>query len=158
MWRLLVLRLPRLGKRELILVLFVLLFGLCLFRYRFPLPLGVWEGLRLWVWHSLDLSLTFFYPILIHFTPNCMIFSDLLRSRKADLTWLFTSDTLFTDLAFPFNYSSNNFCKKGASGSKTLITRTKIAECVVLHLFMNIHLTCRFSHVSETMVKRYSVF
>ena len=30
---LLVLRLPRLGKRELILVLFVCLFGLCLFRF-----------------------------------------------------------------------------------------------------------------------------
>ena len=39
---LLVLRLPRLGKRELILVLFVRLFGLCLFRF-----VGwVWEGLR----------------------------------------------------------------------------------------------------------------
>ena len=47
---LLVFRLLRLGKRELILVLFVRLFGLCLFRFvyicRFPLPLGVWEGLR----------------------------------------------------------------------------------------------------------------
>ena len=43
---LLVLRLPRLEKRELILVLFVRLFGLCLFSCRFPLPLGVWEGLR----------------------------------------------------------------------------------------------------------------
>ena len=43
---LLVLRLPRLGKRELILVLFVRLFGLCLFRFVGPLPLGVWEGLR----------------------------------------------------------------------------------------------------------------
>ena len=41
---LLVLRLPRLGKRELILVFFVRLFGLCLFR--FVVPLGVWEGLR----------------------------------------------------------------------------------------------------------------
>ena len=30
---LLILRLPRLGKRELILVLFVRLFGLCLFRF-----------------------------------------------------------------------------------------------------------------------------
>ena len=30
---LLVLRLPRLGKRELILVLFIRLFGLCLFRF-----------------------------------------------------------------------------------------------------------------------------
>ena len=44
---LLVLRLPRLGKRELILVLFVRLFDLCLFGFaRFPLPLGVWEGLQ----------------------------------------------------------------------------------------------------------------
>ena len=41
---LLVLRLPRLGKRELILVLFVRLFGLCLCQIcRFPLPFGVWE-------------------------------------------------------------------------------------------------------------------
>ena len=44
---LLVLRLPRLGKRELVLVLFVRLFGLYLFRFVvFSLPLGVWEGLR----------------------------------------------------------------------------------------------------------------
>ena len=43
---LLVLRLPRLGKRELILVLFVRLFDLCLFGFVVPLPLGVWEGLR----------------------------------------------------------------------------------------------------------------
>ena len=28
---------------------------------RFPLPLGVWEGLRLWLWHFLDFSLTFFW-------------------------------------------------------------------------------------------------
>ena len=45
---LLALRLPRLGKRELILVLFVRLFDLRLFVWfcLFPLPLGVWEGLR----------------------------------------------------------------------------------------------------------------
>ena len=42
---LLVLRLPRLGKRELVLVLFKRLSGLCLF-CRFSLPHGVWEGLR----------------------------------------------------------------------------------------------------------------
>ena len=41
---LLALRLPRLGKRKLILVLFVRLLDLSLF-CRFPLPLGVWEGL-----------------------------------------------------------------------------------------------------------------
>ena len=44
---LLALRLPRLGKRELILVLFVRLFDLCLFGFvGFSPPLGVWEGLR----------------------------------------------------------------------------------------------------------------
>ena len=42
---LLVLRLPRLGKRELILVLFVRLFGLCLFRFvGFLFLLGSWKG------------------------------------------------------------------------------------------------------------------
>ena len=30
---------------------------------RFPLPLGVWEGLRFVMWHSLDFSLTFFLSI-----------------------------------------------------------------------------------------------
>ena len=44
---LLALRLPRLGKRELILVLFVRLFDLCSLGFcRFPFTLGVWEGLR----------------------------------------------------------------------------------------------------------------
>ena len=42
---LLVLRLPRLRKRELILVLFVRFFDLCLFGF-VGFPLGVWEGLR----------------------------------------------------------------------------------------------------------------
>ena len=44
---LLALRVPRLGKRKLILVLFVRLFDFCLFGFvGFFLPLGVWEGLR----------------------------------------------------------------------------------------------------------------
>ena len=62
---LLVLRLPRLGKRELILVLFVRLFGLCLFRFvGFLFLLGSGKGCGLWLWHSLDFSLTFFgFPI-----------------------------------------------------------------------------------------------
>ena len=59
---LLVLRLPRLGKRELILVLFVRLFGLCLFGFvRFLFLLVSGKGCGLWLWHSLDFSLTFFY-------------------------------------------------------------------------------------------------
>ena len=58
---LLVLRLPRLGKRELISVLFVRLFGLCLFRFvGFLFLLGSGKGCGLWFWHSLDFSLTFF--------------------------------------------------------------------------------------------------
>ena len=59
---LLVLRLPRLGKRELILVLFVRLFGLCLFRFvGFLFLLGSGKGCGLWLWHSLEFSLTFFF-------------------------------------------------------------------------------------------------
>ena len=59
---LLVLRLPRLGKREPILVLFVRLFGLCLFRFvGFLFLLGSGKGCGLWLWHSLDFSSTFFF-------------------------------------------------------------------------------------------------
>ena len=58
---LLVLRLPRLGKRELILVLFVRLFGLWLFRFvGFLFLLGSGKGCGLLLWHSLDFSLTVF--------------------------------------------------------------------------------------------------
>ena len=57
----LVLRLPRLGKRELILVLFVCLFDLCLFGFvGFLFLLVSGKGCGLWLWHSLDFSLTFF--------------------------------------------------------------------------------------------------
>ena len=61
---LLVLRLPRLGKRELILVLLVRLFGLCLFRFvGFLFLLGSGKGCGLWLWHSLDFSLIFFIMV-----------------------------------------------------------------------------------------------
>ena len=47
--------------RELILVIFVRLFGLCLFRFvGFLFLLGSGKGCGLWLWHSLDFSLTFF--------------------------------------------------------------------------------------------------
>ena len=62
---LLVLRLPRLGKRELILVLFVRLFGLCL---------GSGKGCGLWLWHSLDFSLT-----LQKDTPPMIVFHVQLK-------------------------------------------------------------------------------
>ena len=76
---LLVLRLPRLGKRELILVLFVRLFGLCLFRFVGflfllgsgkgcgLLPLGVWEGLWFGIMALPGLFSYLFYYIKVRF-------------------------------------------------------------------------------------------
>ena len=62
---LLALRLLRLGKRELILVLFVRLFDLCLFGFvGFLFLLVSGKGCGLWLWHSLDFSLTFFLNTL----------------------------------------------------------------------------------------------
>ena len=59
---LLVLRLPHLGKRELIVMLFVRLFDLCLVGFvGFLFLLGSGKGCGLWLWHSLDFSLTFFF-------------------------------------------------------------------------------------------------
>ena len=56
---LLALRLPSLGKRELILVLFVRLFDLCLFGFvGFLFVSG--KGCSLRLWHCLNFSLTFF--------------------------------------------------------------------------------------------------
>ena len=58
---LLALRLPRLGKRELILMLFVRLFDLRLFGFvGFLFLLVSGKSCGLWLWHSLDFSLTFF--------------------------------------------------------------------------------------------------
>ena len=58
---LLALRLPCLGKRELILMLFVCLFDLCLFGFvGFLFLLVSRKGCGLLLWHSLDFSLTFF--------------------------------------------------------------------------------------------------
>ena len=58
---LLALRLPSLGKRELILVLFVRLFDLRLFGFVCFLFLFLSrKGCGLWLWHSLDFPLSFF--------------------------------------------------------------------------------------------------
>ena len=57
---LLALRLPRLVKRELILVRYVRLFDLCLFGFvGFLFLLESWKGCGLLLWHSLDFSLSF---------------------------------------------------------------------------------------------------
>ena len=58
----LVLRLPRLGKRKLILVLFVRLFDLCLFGFvGFLFLMESGKGCGLCLWLSLDFSLIFFF-------------------------------------------------------------------------------------------------
>ena len=58
-------RIPRLGKRELIFVLFVRLFDLCLFGFvGFLFLLGSGKGCGLSLWHSLDFSLIFFVDII----------------------------------------------------------------------------------------------
>ena len=50
-----------LGEERVILVLFVRLFGLCLFRFvGFVLLFGSGKGCGLWLWHTLDFSLTIF--------------------------------------------------------------------------------------------------
>ena len=59
---LIALSLPRLGKRELILVLFVRLFDLRLFGFVcFLFLLMSGKGCGLWLWHSLDFSLTIIF-------------------------------------------------------------------------------------------------
>ena len=61
---LLALRLTRLGKRELVLVLFVRLFDFRLFGFVcFLFLLVSGKGRGLWLWHSLDFSLTL-YPAI----------------------------------------------------------------------------------------------
>ena len=77
---LLALRLPRLGKRELILVLFVRLFDLRLFGFVcFLFLLVSGKGCGLWLWHSLDFSLTFLF---------------LLRSVFPLHRWLHSGETV----------------------------------------------------------------
>ena len=81
---LLVLRLPRLGKRELILVLFVRLFGLCLFRFvGFLSLLGFGKECGLCLWHSLDFFLTFFTGVYTTFLIFARKHSILVLVRTA---------------------------------------------------------------------------
>ena len=64
---LLALRLPRLGKRELILVLFVRLIDLCLFGFvGFLFLLMSGKGCGLWLWHSTTILLPFSYTYIVN--------------------------------------------------------------------------------------------
>ena len=127
---LLVLRLSRLGKRELILVLFVRLFSLCLFGFvGFLFLLGYGKGCGLWLWHSLDFSLTFFcvWPMktqisnahlcsLIRVFTDCMFLQQLPSYPKRDewdhchtgwmyrLIWVLTGQKSLILRPFLFSY------------------------------------------------------
>ena len=63
---LLALRLPRLGKRELILVLLVRFFGLCLFGLSVSSSSWCLEGLTFVIVALVDFSLTFFFFFKFH--------------------------------------------------------------------------------------------
>ena len=92
---LLVLRLPRLGKRELILVLFVRLFGLCLFRFvGFLFLLGSGKSCGLWLWHSLDFSLTFFANFITAYEES-------IKLRLPFSNLLFLKTVFFMFIIFP---------------------------------------------------------
>ena len=115
---LLVLRLPRLEKRELILVLFVRLFGLCLFRFvGFLFLLGSGKGCGLWLWHSLDFSLTLFV---------CFLF--FLVSGKVCGLWLWHS--LDFSLTFFFYFSIVILLMK--KKTRCNINILQLNECVVV--------------------------
>ena len=121
----LVLRLPRFGKRELILVLLVRLFDLCLFGFvGFLLLLVSGKGCGLWLWHSLDFSLTlffFFYKLSllqwrlmmqiffkVHISATfvldsqwCKVFFHAYNDAQADLSlcWAKMTTCTFSDVA-----------------------------------------------------------
>ena len=94
--------LPRLGKRELILVLFVRLFDLCLFGFvGFLFLLGSGKGCGLWLWHSLHFSLTFFFNFTSRYLGDLLNIDNIYFDQKMDriypkelqLNWANSSDT-----------------------------------------------------------------
>ena len=79
---LLVLRLPRLGKRELILVLFVRLFGLCLFRFvGFLFLLVSGEGLRFVI---VALPGLFSYLFFLHYNRSLYFHQKVVAWKPAE--------------------------------------------------------------------------
>ena len=115
---LLVLRLPRLGKRELILVLFVRLFGLCMFRFvGFLFLLGSGKGCGLWLWHSLDFSLTFLlclYQVRVFgewfYFFYFFTFSPVPLSSQS---FSFISSTMSSISFFPLSWRRDKMTHKG---------------------------------------------
>ena len=90
---LLVLRIPRLGKRELILVLFVRLSDLCLFGFvGFLFLIGVWEGLR-FVIVALPGLFSYHFSFqynTIQYNTNILLKSHLIRKNNSTLKLSYT--------------------------------------------------------------------
>ena len=141
---LLVLRLPRLGKRELILVLFVLSFGLCLFRFvGFLFLLGSGKGCGLWLWHSLDFSLTFFYVWVTELSSvleridnsnwqlfflwlfNCILPVFSLNNENLMSTWLYQFLSSLISFSLHTNTSPNTFSSINLDKMGTPLKRKK---------------------------------
>ena len=116
---LLALRLPRMGKRELILMGFffrtnVRLFDWCLFGFvGFLFLLVSGKGCGLWLWHSLDFSLTFFCFIsyLVLFLFLCFSVPLALRlprlGKRELILVLFVRCSI---CAFFLSVSSSSWC------------------------------------------------
>ena len=151
---LLVLRLPRLGKRELILVLFVRLFDLCLFGCRFPLPLVSGKGCGLWLWHSLDFSLTCFCNSVSRIRmSSSKNKSDIFYQHQNFVCWGWPdcadsqaeiSSASLQGLSLVIPYTIN--VKKIAFGMKEHTADQKIGVSVLLRLFISSNEVCNTAY------------
>ena len=122
---LLALRLPRLGKRELILVLFVRLFDLCLFGFvGFLFLLLSGKDCGLWLWHSLDFSLTFCFRDIKKLNLYRYIRSSIgvIMTLSIPIIWLFADLCLMFYFIF-FCLFFVCFCAQ-LSHKHTVLTRS----------------------------------
>ena len=149
---LLALRLPRLGKRELILVLFVRLFGLCLFgfvRFRFLLESG--KGCGLWLWHSLDFSLTFSCQKVCEALVYCLdIFFIRFRTKRYRQAFGIPKGTncalLVADL-FLFCYERDFMKPLSRENQADLLY---VFPCVILFLCFSVLLVLRLPRLGKS--------
>ena len=106
---LLALRLSRLGKRELILVLFVRLFDLRLFGFVcFLFLLVSGKGCGLWLWHSLDFSLTLFY--IMCFATNTMLLDAWSAGTTTNFSWFQLTQQQHLAHQIPIHVGETWFC------------------------------------------------
>ena len=112
----LALRLPRLGKREIILVLFVRLFDLCSFGFvGFLFLLVSRKGCGLWLWHSLDFSFTCFWSLV-----NSLLRFSHLRLSSLDAPCLLLSKNVRDFVAVFFKYFYENLSSSFPVCTETL--------------------------------------